>query len=98
MRDALKLFHTTITPILSRSSVYLTTDSALSGCSALVALPLLGSLALCRPGVDGCDFGLESRVDESVALEGVEALELRGDDDGGESLAAAAWMGLVNAV
>ena len=44
--------------------------------------------------MDGGDFGLEGCVDESVALERVEALELGGDDDGGEGLAAAAWGGL----
>lgn len=43
---------------------------------ALIALPLLGRLALGRPGVDGRDFLLERGVGQPVALEGVEALEL----------------------
>lgn len=60
---------------------------------ALVALPLLWRLALGRPGVDGGDFLLEGGVDEAVALEGVETLELGGDDERRKSLAAAAcWL------
>lgn len=55
----------------------------------LVALPLVGSLALRGPGVDAGNLVLESRVDEAVALERVEALELRGDDERREGLAAA---------
>lgn len=54
------------------------------------ALPLLGGLTLGGPGVDGGNLLLEGGVDEAVALEGVEALELRGDDEGGEGLTAAA--------
>lgn len=50
---------------------------------------LLGSLALCRPGVDTGDFVLESCVDKAVTLEGVETLELGGHDEGCESLTAA---------
>jgi len=59
----------------------------------LVALPLVGGLALCGPGVYGGDFVLEGGVDEAVALERREALELRGDDERGEGLAAAACKG-----
>ncbi len=59
----------------------------------LVALPLVGGLALCGPGVYGGDFVLEGGVDEAVALERREALELRGDDERGEGLAAAACAG-----
>ena len=51
---------------------------------------LLGSLAFCGPGVDSCDFVLGRGVDEAMALERVEALELRRDDEGVESLTAAA--------
>lgn len=56
----------------------------------LVPLPLVGGLALCRPGVDGGDLLLEGGVDEAVALEGAEALELGGDDERRKGLAAAA--------
>jgi hypothetical protein len=41
--------------------------------------------------VYGGNLLLEGGVDEAVALEGVEALEVRGDDEAGEGLAAAAW-------
>lgn len=57
-----------------------------------VALPLLGRLALGGPSVDAGDLVAEGGVDEPVALEGVEGAELRGDDEGGEGLAAAAWV------
>lgn len=60
------------------------------GLLRLVALVLVGGLALCGPGVDGGDLVLESRVDQAVALERVEALELGRDDERGESLTAAA--------
>ena len=59
----------------------------------VVALPLLGRLALCGPGVDAGNLVLEGGVDEAVALERVEALELRGDDEGRERLAAATCAG-----
>ena len=68
----------------------MTTNSTINRSGALVTLPFLRRLALCRPGVDGSDFGLESRVDKSMAFEGVEALELGRDNDGSESLTAAA--------
>lgn len=55
-------------------------------------VPLVGRLAFGRPGVDGGDFVLERGVDEAVPLEGLEVFELGGDDEGGEGLAAAAWM------
>lgn len=58
---------------------------------AAIAIPLLGGLALCRPGVDGGDFLLESGVDEAVALERVEASKLGRDDEGCECLSAAAF-------
>lgn len=58
--------------------------------SGLVPLPLLGGLALCRPGVDGGDLVLEGGVYEAVALQRVEALELGRHDERGECLAAAA--------
>lgn len=54
-------------------------------------LPLLRGVALGRPGVDGGNLGLEDRVDEAVPRERVLALKLRGDDDGVEGLAAAAY-------
>lgn len=57
--------------------------------SVPLLVPLLGRLAFSRPGVDGGDFVLERGVDEAVPLEGLEVLELRGDDEGGEGLAAA---------
>lgn len=41
--------------------------------------------------MDGGDFVLERGVDEAVPLEGLEVLELGGDDEGGEGLAAATW-------
>lgn len=47
-------------------------------------------MALGAPGMDALNLFAEGGVDEAVALEGVEAGELRGDDDGGERLAAAA--------
>jgi len=56
-----------------------------------LALPLVGRLALGRPGVDAGDLVLERGVDEAVPLEGVERLKGRGDDEGCEGLAAAAW-------
>jgi hypothetical protein len=57
-----------------------------------LALPLLGSLALGAPGVDGGDLGLEGGVDGAVPLQGVEALELRRDDQGCKGLATAACL------
>lgn len=56
-----------------------------------LALVLLLGLALCGPGVDAGDFGLEGGVDEAVALERVEALELGGHDEGVEGLSTAAY-------
>lgn len=80
------------TAALLRRALDLPADGAVrgrrGGCAR--ALPLVGRLALGRPGVDGGDFLLEGGVDEAVALEGVEALELGGDDERGECLAAAA--------
>ena len=60
------------------------------GIRASVPLPLLGRLTLCGPGVDGGNLLLEGGVDETMALEGVEALELRGDDEGCECRATTA--------
>lgn len=51
-------------------------------------LPLLGSVALGRPGVDGSDLGLEGRVHQAMASKHGLLLELRGDNDGLESLSA----------
>lgn len=51
---------------------------------------LVRGLTLCGPGVDVGDLVLEGGVDEAMALEGVEALELGGDDEGVEGLSAAA--------
>lgn len=59
------------------------------GCARLCVL--LGCLALGGPGVDNGDFILEGGVDEAVALERVEALELRRDDDRVEGLTTAAY-------
>jgi hypothetical protein len=39
--------------------------------------------------VDGSNLVFEGGVDEAMALQRTEALELRGDDDGREGLAAA---------
>lgn len=61
-----------------------------------LGLPLLGRLALCAPGVDAGDLGLEGAVDEAVAFERVEGAELWGHDEGREGLAAAACLGIVN--
>lgn len=47
-------------------------------------------MAFGAPGMDALNLFAEGGVDEAVALEGVEAGELRGHDDGGERLAAAA--------
>jgi hypothetical protein len=52
--------------------------------------PLLGRIALWRPGVDGCDLGLQCAINESVPCEGGFLDELGGDDESGEGLAAAA--------
>lgn len=57
--------------------------------SVPLLVPLGGRLALGRPGVDGGNLLLERGVDEAVPLEGLEVLELGGDDEGGEGLAAA---------
>jgi hypothetical protein len=38
------------------------------------------------------DFLFQSTVDEAMALQRVEALELRRHNDGGEGLTATAWM------
>jgi len=57
----------------------------------LECLPLLGSVALGSPGVNGRDLGLQNGVDEAVARKHVLALELRGDDHGLESLTTAAY-------
>jgi hypothetical protein len=56
----------------------------------LAPFPLLWRLALGSPGVYGGNFLLESRVDEAVAFERVEALEVGRDDEAGKGLAAAA--------
>lgn len=61
----------------------------MAGCGA-VALPLGGGLALCTPCVDQRDLVLQGGVDEAVALQGGLLLELGGDDEGREGLAAAA--------
>lgn len=45
--------------------------------------------------MDGGNLLLEGRVDKTMALEGVQALKLRGDDEGCESRAAAAYILLV---
>lgn len=57
--------------------------------SILLLLPFLRCLALGRPSVDSSDFVLERRVDEAVPLKGLEVLELGGDDQRRERLAAA---------
>jgi hypothetical protein len=59
------------------------------GCARLCVL--LRCLALGGPGVDNGDFVLEGGVNEAMALERVEALELRRDDDRVEGLATAAY-------
>jgi hypothetical protein len=46
--------------------------------------------------VDGCDLCLERRVDEPVAGEQRPGGELRGHDDGSESLAASTCVGCVS--
>lgn len=51
---------------------------------------LLGCLALGGPSVDDSDLVLERSVDNAMTLKRVEALELGGDDNGGEGLTAAA--------
>lgn len=56
----------------------------------LVALPLLGGLALGAPGVDGGDLVAQRRVDGPVPLQAVLPREVRRYDERGEGLAAAA--------
>lgn len=51
-------------------------------------LPLLGGVALGRPGVNRSDLSLQSRVYQAMASKHGLLLELGGDDDGLESLSA----------
>lgn len=63
------------------------------GIHRLVALlcPLVRRVALGAPRMDALNLLAQGGVDEAVALERVEPRELRGHDDGGERLAAAAY-------
>lgn len=72
-------------------SLYLSSDSAVHRRGGGVILfPFLRRLALGGPGMDDGNLILESGVHDAVALERVETAELVRDDEGCESLTAAA--------
>lgn len=65
--------------------------SSILSLSLLQLFPLLGGVAPGRPRVNGCDLSLENRVHQTVTRQHVLLLELRGDDNRLEGLAASTY-------